>query len=106
MDDLTKHVQEFDPRDGEQAAWVTATKEGALLTQLTLTDFARKTKANKSLGGKVKIEVVGLGEIWAVEVRGMRVQRNETLVYLTDRLLAAGYAWAFTIDDFSWLPKV
>jgi hypothetical protein len=106
MNDLTKHVQEFDIRDGEQTAWVTATKEGTVLTQLTLSDFARKTKAKKSFGGKVKIEVVQLGEIWAIEVSGPRVQRNETLVYLTDRLLAAGYTWAFTIDDFTWLPKV
>jgi len=105
MNDSMKHVQEFDPRDGEQVTWVTATEEGTVLSQLTLADFTRKVRGKKSFGGKVKIEVVQKGEVWAIEVSGPRAQRNQTLVFLTDRLSAAGYAWAFTIDDFSWLKK-
>jgi hypothetical protein len=100
-----EHVQEFDPRDGEQTAWVTATKKGVVLSPPTLSDFARKAKGKKSLAGQVKIEVVQQGEVWALEVTGPRLQRNESLVYLTDRLLAAGYTWAFTVDNFSWLKK-
>ena len=106
MNNPTKHVQEFDPRAGEQTTWLTATKEGAILSQAALSDFARKAKSKKSFGGKVKIELVQNGEVWAIQVTGPRVERNETLVYLTDRLSGAGYAWAFTIADFSWLKKI
>jgi hypothetical protein len=103
MDD--DNVQEFDPREGEQTTWVTATDDGIFLPQLALYDFMRKVKGKKSFGGKVRIQLVQVGLPWAIEVSGPRRERNETLVYLTDRLLAAGYTWAFTIDDFTWLKK-
>jgi hypothetical protein len=106
MNNPIKHVQELDPRDDEQTAWVTATKKDVVLGQLTLTDFTRKVKSKKSFGGQVKIGVVQKAEVWAIEVTGTRIQRNEALVCLTDRLSTAGYTWAFTIDDFNWLLKV